>query len=153
MFEHFMAHCRVTDVPKECTCTSVNSKCHQVHHQISPLNVTIKEPTNPSTNFLFIYRTDNHISIKNTFWCLCAWKKFFYHPVQGFRAPRNGRLVLLKDQVSATEGPWSTPQLWVREARGETQPGFWKVALVCLSRCCLQSSQVKTSYFWACHIC
>lgn len=67
-------------------------------------------------------------------------KGLFYHSVQGFRAPGNGGLVLLKDQVSATEGPWRPPQLQVREARGETQSGFWKEALVYLSRHCLQSS-------------
>lgn len=116
------------------------SKCHQVHHQISPLNMTIKEPTNPSTNFLFIYCTDNHISIKIPFDACVLKRNFFYHSVQGFRAPGNGGLVLLKDQVSATEGPWKTPQLRVREARGETQSGHWKEALVCLSRHCLQSS-------------
>lgn len=76
---------------------------------------------------------------------------FFYHSVQGFRAPGNGGLVLLKDQVSATEGPWRPPQLWVREARGETQSGFWKEALFVLADTACRAH--KTSYFWACHLC
>lgn len=53
---------------------------------------------------------------------MSVWlKRIFYNPVQGFKRPWKWRVGLLKDQVGTIEGPWRTPQLWVKEARSETQ--------------------------------